>query len=156
LCQEPAGGAYPADHRRPESREPRAESMMTSGNAQIQFLAQLHDESIPVSVYLKSGIRLQGQIESFDEFVISLRSAAVLVVYKNAISTIVPARNFAIAKLDADNPTADLLQAKAGDPAKAGDSHPHFDQAGPQLPLTHSSPPRGDRKSPSMLRRINQ
>jgi host factor-I protein len=123
--------------------------MMTSGNAQIQFLAQLHDESIPVSVYLKSGIRLQGQIESFDEFVISLRSAAVLVVYKNAISTIVPARNFAIAKLDTDTPTADLS-------AKAGDSHPHFDQAGPQSPLTHSSRPLGDRKSPSMVRRINQ
>jgi host factor-I protein len=89
--------------------------MMTSGNAQIQFLAQLHDESIPVSVYLKNGIRLQGQIESFDEFVISLRSATVLVIYKNAISTIVPARNFAIAELDADTPTADALHAKAGD-----------------------------------------
>ena len=123
--------------------------MMTSGNTQVQFLNQLHDESIPVSIYLKNGIRLQGQIDSFDEFVVSLRSATLLVVYKNAICTIVPARNFAIAKLDTDTPTADLS-------AKAGDSHPHFDQAGPQLPLTHSSPPRGDRKSPSMLRRINQ
>lgn len=89
--------------------------MMTTGNAQVQFLTQLHDESIPVSVYLKNGIRLQGQIESFDEFVISLRSATVLVVYKNAISTILPARNFAIAELDADTPPADPLHATSDD-----------------------------------------
>jgi host factor-I protein len=102
--------------------------MMTSGNApQLQFLAQLRDESIPVSVYLKNGIRLQGQIESFDEFVISLRSATVLVVYKNAICSIVPARNFAVAELAADAPTP-----------------------------THSSRPLGAQKSPSMLRRVNQ
>jgi host factor-I protein len=89
--------------------------MMTSGNTQVQFLTQLHDESIPVSIYLKNGIRLQGQIDSFDEFVVSLRSATVLVVYKNAICTIVPARNFATAELDADAPTADPLHAERGD-----------------------------------------
>jgi host factor-I protein len=45
-----------------------------------------------VSIYLVSGIKLQGQIESFDQFVILLRNAVSQMVYKHAISTVVPAR----------------------------------------------------------------
>jgi host factor-I protein len=43
-----------------------------------------------VSIYLISGIKLQGQIESFDQFVILLRNAVSQMVYKHAISTVVP------------------------------------------------------------------
>jgi host factor-I protein len=42
---------------------------------------------------LVNGIKLQGQIESFDQFVVLLRNTVSQMVYKHAISTIVPARN---------------------------------------------------------------
>ena len=45
-----------------------------------------------MSIYLVSGIKLQGQIESFDQFVILLKNAVSQMVYKHAISTVVPAR----------------------------------------------------------------
>jgi host factor-I protein len=52
----------------------------------------LRKERIPVSIYLISGIKLQGQIESFDQFVILLKNAVSQMVYKHAISTVLPAR----------------------------------------------------------------
>lgn len=60
---------------------------------QEPFLNALRKERVPVSIYLVNGIKLQGQIESFDQFVVLLRSAVNQMVYKHAISTIVPARN---------------------------------------------------------------
>ena len=59
---------------------------------QEPFLNALRRERIPVSVYLVNGIKLQGQIESFDQFVVLLKSAVSQMVYKHAISTIVPSR----------------------------------------------------------------
>ena len=52
----------------------------------------LRKERIPVSIYLVNGIKLQGQIESFDSFVVLLRNSVSQMVYKHAISTVVPAR----------------------------------------------------------------
>ena len=60
---------------------------------QDTYLNTLRKERIPVSVYLVNGIKLQGQIESFDQFVIVLRNAVSQMVYKHAISTVVPSRN---------------------------------------------------------------
>jgi len=64
---------------------------------QDPFLNTLRREHIPVSVYLVNGIKLQGQIESFDQYVVLLRNTVTQMVYKHAISTIVPGRpvNFA-------------------------------------------------------------
>lgn len=59
---------------------------------QEPYLNALRKEKVPVSVFLVNGIKLQGTIESFDQFVIMLRSAVNQMVYKHAISTIVPAR----------------------------------------------------------------
>jgi len=59
---------------------------------QEPFLNALRRDKVPVSVYLISGIKLQGTIESFDQFVILLRNSTNQMVYKHAISTIVPAR----------------------------------------------------------------
>jgi len=53
----------------------------------------LRKEKIPVSIYLVNGIKLQGVIESFDQFVVLLKNTVSQMVYKHAISTIVPARN---------------------------------------------------------------
>ena len=64
---------------------------MSKGHTlQDPFLNVLRKERIPVSIYLVSGIKLQGQIESFDQFVILLRNAVSQMVYKHAISTVVP------------------------------------------------------------------
>jgi host factor-I protein len=59
---------------------------------QEPFLNALRKERIPVSIYLVNGIKLQGQIESFDQFVVLLKNSVSQMVYKHAISTVVPAR----------------------------------------------------------------
>ena len=59
---------------------------------QDPFLNILRKDRIPVSVYLVNGIKLQGQIESFDSFVVLLRNSISQMIYKHAISTIVPTR----------------------------------------------------------------
>ena len=59
---------------------------------QDPFLNILRKERIPVSIYLVNGIKLQGQVESFDPFVVLLRNTVIQMIYKHAISTIVPSR----------------------------------------------------------------
>ena len=59
---------------------------------QDPFLNALRHEQVPVSLYLINGIRLQGQIESFDAHVVLLKNVVTQMVYKHAISTVVPAR----------------------------------------------------------------
>tara|TARA_A100001037_G_scaffold305530_1_gene346073 strand:- start:811 stop:1056 length:246 start_codon:yes stop_codon:yes gene_type:complete len=59
---------------------------------QDPFLNILRKERIPVSIYLVNGIKLQGQVESFDQFVVLLRNTVSQLIYKHAISTIVPSR----------------------------------------------------------------
>ena len=60
---------------------------------QDPFLNALRKERVPVAIYLVNGIKLQGQIDSFDQFVVLLKNSVSQMVYKHAISTIVPARN---------------------------------------------------------------
>jgi host factor-I protein len=59
---------------------------------QDPFLNLLRKEHIPVSIYLVNGIKLQGHIESFDQYVVLLRNTVTQMVYKHAISTVVPGR----------------------------------------------------------------
>jgi host factor-I protein len=67
---------------------------MSKGHSlQDPYLNTLRKERVPVSIYLVNGIKLQGQIESFDQFVILLRNSVSQMVYKHAVSTVVPARN---------------------------------------------------------------
>lgn len=67
--------------------------MAKGQSLQEPFLNALRKEKVPVSIYLVNGIKLQGQIESFDQFVVLLKNSVSQMVYKHAISTIVPARN---------------------------------------------------------------
>ena len=60
---------------------------------QDPFLNALRKEHVPVSIYHVNGIKLQGQIESFDQYVVLLRNTVTQMVYKHAISTIVPGRS---------------------------------------------------------------
>lgn len=66
--------------------------MAKSQSLQEPFLNTLRREHIPVSIYLRNGIKLQGQIDSFDNFVVLLKNNVSQLVYKHAISTIVPTR----------------------------------------------------------------
>ena len=67
---------------------------MSKGHSlQDPFLNALRKERIPVSIFLVNGIKLQGQIESFDQYVVLLKNTVSQMVYKHAISTVVPARN---------------------------------------------------------------
>jgi host factor-I protein len=59
-------------------------------NIQDRFLGILRDKRIPVSVFLKSGIKLQGTIDSFDRYAVMLKNVNTQVVYKHAISTVMP------------------------------------------------------------------
>jgi host factor-I protein len=60
---------------------------------QDPYLNALRKDRIPVSIYLVNGVKLQGRVDSFDQFVVMLRSTVSQMVYKHAISTIVPARD---------------------------------------------------------------
>ena len=62
-------------------------------SVQDSYLNALRREQVPVSIYLVNGIKLQGRIESFDQFVILLRNSVSQMVYKHAVSTVVPARD---------------------------------------------------------------
>lgn len=66
--------------------------MAKGQSLQDPFLNALRRERVPVSIYLVNGIKLQGQIESFDQFVILLKNTVSQMVYKQAISTVVPSR----------------------------------------------------------------
>jgi len=66
---------------------------MSKGHTlQDPYLNILRKERVPVSIYLVNGIKLQGQIESFDQFVVLLKNPVSQMVYKHAISTVVPSR----------------------------------------------------------------
>jgi host factor-I protein len=71
----------------------KEKSMAKGQSLQEPFLNVLRKERVPVSIYLVNGIKLQGQIESFDQFVVLLKNSVSQMVYKHAISTVVPARH---------------------------------------------------------------
>lgn len=70
---------------------------MSKGQSlQDPFLNTLRKERVPVSIFLVNGIKLQGHIESFDQFVVLLKNSVSQMIYKHAISTVVPSRNIRV------------------------------------------------------------
>ncbi len=67
---------------------------------QDPFLNTLRKEKVPVAIFLVNGIKLQGQIDSFDQFVVLLKNSVNQMVYKHAISTIVPTKNIKLPMAD--------------------------------------------------------
>lgn len=65
-------------------------------NLQDNYLNLLRKEKIPVVIYLTNGVRLKGLIKSFDNFVILLKENTESLIYKHAISTIVPEKEIEI------------------------------------------------------------
>jgi len=99
-----AGRRFPRDNPVVSSRFQlqfqNTENIVSNKGQLLQdpFLNALRREHVPVSIYLVNGIKLQGQIESFDQYVVLLRNTVTQMVYKHAISTIVPGRavNFSV------------------------------------------------------------
>jgi host factor-I protein len=87
------GAAKPLADAPPTNKLKNKENPMAKGQSlQDPFLNALRKEHVPVSIYLVNGIKLQGQIDSFDQFVVLLKNTVSQMVYKHAISTVVPAR----------------------------------------------------------------
>jgi host factor-I protein len=102
---ETSGSALgPGDSGRPDlvdAKKNKRRAVMAKGQSlQDPFLNALRKEKVPVSIYLVNGIKLQGQIDSFDQFVVLLRNSVSQMVYKHAISTVVPARNVRVPAMD--------------------------------------------------------
>ena len=92
---------------------------MSKGQSlQDPFLNALRRERVPVAIYLVNGIKLQGTVESFDQFVVLLRNQVSQMVYKHAISTVVPSRNVRLGN-GHDNHEAQADAAPAADAADA-------------------------------------
>ena len=72
--------------------------MPTSKSQSLQdnYLNQLRKDKLPVLIYLINGVRLKGVVKAFDNFVILLKDANQQLVYKHAVSTIVPERDLDI------------------------------------------------------------
>jgi host factor-I protein len=87
---------------------PNTENIVNNKGQLLQdpFLNTLRREHVPVSIYLVNGIKLQGQIESFDQYVVLLRNTVTQMVYKHAISTIVPGRAVNFSATEGDQPAA--------------------------------------------------
>ena len=63
----------------------------TSQLLQAAFLQTLCDEKTPVFIFLVNGIKLHGTIQSFDNYVLAVQGDVTQIVFKHAISTVMPA-----------------------------------------------------------------
>lgn len=82
---------------------------------QDPFLNNLRKERVPVSIFLVNGIKLQGQIEAFDQYVVVLKNAVSQMIYKHAISTVVPSKAVRV-------PTVVETGEEAAEPAETVDA----------------------------------
>ncbi len=91
---------------------------MSKGQSlQDPFLNALRREKVPVSIYLVNGIKLQGLVEAFDQFVILLKNTVSQMVYKHAISTIVPARQVKLHGAEQDDSTHEPFTDDSSEPS---------------------------------------
>lgn len=81
--------------------------MSKSQNLQDTFLNALRKDHTPVSIFLVNGIKLQGRVDSFDQYVVMLKNTVSQMVYKHAISTIVPGR---VVRMNQDTDTTEVTE----------------------------------------------
>ena len=73
--------------------------MQKTQNLQEGFLNRARTERVGVTVFLVNGFQMRGTIRGFDSFVVLLEcEGKQQVIYKHAISTIVPAKNLNLAE----------------------------------------------------------
>lgn len=67
--------------------------MQTKANLQDLFLLRARREKMPVTMFLMNGFQMRGYVTGFDAFTVVLTSdGKQQIIYKHAISTIVPER----------------------------------------------------------------
>ncbi|MBF0610964.1 MAG: RNA chaperone Hfq [Magnetococcales bacterium] len=69
-------------------------------NIQDPFLNTLRREKVPVTVFLVNGVKLQGVITSFDSYCMLLKNSVTQLVFKHAVSTVMPSRNIQLHGLE--------------------------------------------------------
>lgn len=117
---------------------------MNKGSLQDPFLNSLRKDKIAVSIYLVNGIKLQGVIESFDNFVVLLKNTVSQMVYKHAISTIVPARNVS-SPFDynisgyqgSSNSTSSSSSSSSGSSTSGSNGNKNNPLGGNKMPIDH-------------------
>ena len=77
--------------------------MTKQQSLQDAVLTLLAKQQVPVSIYLVNGIKLHGKIESFDQYVVILKNSIDQMVYKHAISTVVPGEKVEFPKVNEDD-----------------------------------------------------
>jgi len=79
--------------------------MGNNSNPSLQdaFLNQLRKEKVPLTIFLMNGVRLKGILKSFDNFVVLLKDTSQQLIYKHAISTIVPERDIKLNSSDSSD-----------------------------------------------------
>jgi host factor-I protein len=110
ISERASGSAVSAStNHGPDLEKPKNKEIAMAKGQSLQdpFLNALRKEKVPVSIYLVNGIKLQGQIDSFDQFVVLLRNSVSQMVYKHAISTVVPSRNVRLPNPDDDDTESD-------------------------------------------------
>jgi host factor-I protein len=113
--------------------------MVRGQSLQDRFLNTLRKERMPVSVYLVNGIKLQGQIDSFDQFVVLLKNSVSQTVYKHAISTIVPSRAMRLPIEEEDE--ARKPEARSDDTRDQDNLAPNFALAQSGVPVPNGIRP---------------
>ncbi|MDH4233471.1 MAG: RNA chaperone Hfq [Nitrospirota bacterium] len=70
--------------------------MSKSQSFQDSYLNQLRKDKVPVIIFLTNGVRLKGFVKGFDNFVILVKDVNQQLIYKHAVSTIVPEKDIDI------------------------------------------------------------
>lgn len=64
----------------------------SQANLQDAFLNQVRKDSTPVTIFLMNGVQIKGLIKGFDSFTVIIQNEGrQMLIYKHALSTIVPA-----------------------------------------------------------------
>jgi host factor-I protein len=79
-----------------EGKRGGAMSNSKSQSFQDNFLNQLRKDKVPVIIFLTNGVRLKGFVKAFDNFVILVKDVSQQLIYKHAVSTIVPEKDIDI------------------------------------------------------------
>jgi host factor-I protein len=91
VCTCRAEGVSRGTGKRKEKRKDKPMAAEKQQNLQDVFLNHVRKNKVPVTVFLINGVKLQGVISSFDNFCLLLRrDGHVQLVYKHAVSTVMP------------------------------------------------------------------
>jgi len=110
-----------------------------SMNLQDLFLNQVRKESVPVTIYLVSGVQLKGFVRGFDAFTLVLESPGkpAQLVYKHAMASVVPARPVGGVLLREERPSE---QAQPPAPAPPAEPVEPVEPAEPVEPVEPAEP----------------